>query len=201
MWSSKARLSGILIKSQTKTGCLPCITQSIYCCFCKMVLQCDMTAYLRPEKKGIQQCYHLLRMRNFGDHQKVEHLDQHQHVSCAPQWTHPHSVLDPQEGLEWQQQLLAYLLTYLLTPWSRVLLEKQTGTQLLKKFPAIYGTQRVINIFMSLPPLPILTSHWIHFAILLCQWYWFLNVRVFLISQDTVSGYWRCVYWNKNLLK
>jgi hypothetical protein len=82
--TSKASLSGILIISQTKTGCLPCIIQSIYCCSYQMVLQCDMTAYLRPEKKGIQQCYHLLRMRNFGDHQKVEHLDQHQHVSCAP---------------------------------------------------------------------------------------------------------------------
>jgi hypothetical protein len=27
-------------------------------------------------------------------------------------------------------------LTYLLTPWSRVLLEKLTGLQLVKKFPA-----------------------------------------------------------------
>jgi len=33
-----------------------------------------------------------------------------------------------------------YLLTYLLTPWSRVLLEKLTGLQLVKKFPALYGT-------------------------------------------------------------
>jgi hypothetical protein len=33
-----------------------------------------------------------------------------------------------------------YLLTYLLTPWSRVLLEKLTGRQLVKKFPAFYGT-------------------------------------------------------------
>ena len=30
--------------------------------------------------------------------------------------------------------------TYLLTPWSRVLLEKLTGSQLVKKFPAFYGT-------------------------------------------------------------
>jgi hypothetical protein len=32
-----------------------------------------------------------------------------------------------------------YLL-HLLTPWSRVLLEKLTGLQLVKKFPAFYGT-------------------------------------------------------------
>jgi hypothetical protein len=27
-----------------------------------------------------------------------------------------------------------------LTPWSRVLLDKLTGHQLVKKFPAFYGT-------------------------------------------------------------
>jgi len=31
------------------------------------------------------------------------------------------------------------LFTYLHTPWSRVL-EKPTGSKLVKKFPAIYGT-------------------------------------------------------------
>jgi hypothetical protein len=30
--------------------------------------------------------------------------------------------------------------TYLLTPWSRVLLEKLTSLQLVKKFLAFYGT-------------------------------------------------------------
>ena len=37
-----------------------------------------------------------------------------------------------------------YLLTYLLTPWCRVLLEKLTGLQLAKKFPAFYGTRRLL---------------------------------------------------------
>ena len=36
------------------------------------------------------------------------------------------------------------LLLYLLTPWSRVLLENLTGSQLVKKFPAVYGTRRFI---------------------------------------------------------
>ena len=36
------------------------------------------------------------------------------------------------------------LLTYLLTVWCRVLLEKLTGLQLVKKFPAFHGTQRSI---------------------------------------------------------
>jgi hypothetical protein len=41
------------------------------------------------------------------------------------------------------------LLTYLLAPWSRVLLEKITGSQLVKKFPAFYGTRRFITAFTS----------------------------------------------------
>jgi hypothetical protein len=40
-------------------------------------------------------------------------------------------------------------LTYPLTPWSRVLLEKLTDLQLVKKFPAFYGTQRFITAFIS----------------------------------------------------
>ena len=38
-------------------------------------------------------------------------------------------------------------LLYLITPWSRVLLEKLTGLQVVKKFPAFYGTQRFITAF------------------------------------------------------
>jgi len=36
--------------------------------------------------------------------------------------------------------VLTYILTYLFTPRSGVLLEKLTGVQLVKKFPAFYGT-------------------------------------------------------------
>jgi hypothetical protein len=40
-----------------------------------------------------------------------------------------------------------YLLIYLLTPCSRVLLEKLTGFQLVKKFPAFYWIRRFITAF------------------------------------------------------
>jgi hypothetical protein len=36
-----------------------------------------------------------------------------------------------------------------LTPWSRVLLEKLTGSQLVKKFSVIYGIRRFITAFTS----------------------------------------------------
>ena len=71
-------------------------------------------------------------------------------------------------------------ITYLLTPWSRALLEKLPGLQLVKKFPAFCGTRRFITAFtnarhmslssassnQSIPPHPtswrsilILSSH------------------------------------------
>ena len=75
---------------------------------------------------------------------------------------------------------LLYLFTYSLNPWSRVLLEKLTGSWLVKKFPAFYGTRKFITAFtcarhpslpsassiLSIPPHPtswrsilILSSH------------------------------------------
>ena len=47
------------------------------------------------------------------------------------------------------------ILTYLLTPWCRVLLEKLTGLQLVKKFPAIYGTRRFITALTSVRRLSL----------------------------------------------
>ena len=47
------------------------------------------------------------------------------------------------------------LLTYLLTPWCRVLLEKLTGLQLVKKFPAFHGTRRFITALTSLRHLSL----------------------------------------------
>ena len=41
------------------------------------------------------------------------------------------------------------IYTYLLAPWCRVLLEKLNGLQLVKKFPAFYGTQRFITALTS----------------------------------------------------
>jgi hypothetical protein len=44
--------------------------------------------------------------------------------------------------------------TYLLTPWSTVLLEKLTGLQLVKKFPTFFGNRRFTN---APPPVSILS--------------------------------------------
>ena len=49
---------------------------------------------------------------------------------------------------------LTYVFTYLLNPWSRVLLEKLTVSQLVKIFPACYGIRRFITAFTSAATCP-----------------------------------------------
>jgi len=65
---------------------------------------------------------------------------------------HEDSPIRPvyQKQVGFLPSLLTSLPTYLLTPWSKVLLEKLTGSQ-LKKFPAFYGTPG------SLPHLQVTT--------------------------------------------
>ena len=46
-------------------------------------------------------------------------------------------------------------LTYLLTPWCRVLLEKLTGLQLVKKFPAFHRTRKFITALTSVRHLSL----------------------------------------------
>ena len=43
----------------------------------------------------------------------------------------------------------ARLPAYLLTQWKRILLVKLIRSQLVKKFPAFYGTRRLITVFTS----------------------------------------------------
>jgi len=50
---------------------------------------------------------------------------------------------------------VSYLLTYLLTPWYRILLEKLAGLQLVKKFPAFHGTRRFITALTSVRHLSL----------------------------------------------
>ena len=42
-----------------------------------------------------------------------------------------------------------YLREYLLTPWSRVLLEKLTGSAASQEIPRIFGTPRFITVLTS----------------------------------------------------
>ena len=46
-------------------------------------------------------------------------------------------------------------LTYLLTPWSRVLLEKLTGSAASQEIPRIFGTRRFLTVLTSDRHLPL----------------------------------------------
>ena len=66
------------------------------------------------------------------------------------------------------QDLHSYMKTnqkdtpYLLTPWCRILLEKLTGLQLVKKFPAFHGTRRFITVLTSVRHLSLSWANPIH---------------------------------------
>jgi len=46
-------------------------------------------------------------------------------------------------------------LSYLLTPWCRVFLEKLTGLHLVKKFPTFHGTRKFITALISVRHLSL----------------------------------------------
>jgi hypothetical protein len=84
---------------------------------------------------------------------------------------------------------VTYLITYLLTPWSRVFLEKLTGFQLVKKFSAFYGTRRFITAFKSarhlslslansIQSIPLHSSSW-KFIVMLSIYAWVFQVASF----------------------
>jgi len=56
--------------------------------------------------------------------------------------------------------VITYLLTYLPTPWSRVLLEKLASSQLVKKFRVLCGTRRFICTFTSARLFTYLLTPW-----------------------------------------
>jgi len=80
-------------------------------------------------------------------------------LEIHPNVIHPSTPRSPQwsPSLRFPQQdsLYIYLLTYLLTPLCRVLLEKLTGLQLVKKFPTFHGTPKFITALKSVRHLSL----------------------------------------------
>ena len=72
-------------------------------------------------------------------------------VNYQSRWRHRGMVI----WLVDKQTRLEMRWTYLLTPWCRVLPEQLTGLQLIKKFPAFYGTRRFITALTSVRHLSL----------------------------------------------
>ena len=70
--------------------------------------------------------------------------------SHSSRFYHPHNI-----GRGTYIYIYTYLLTYLLTPWCTVPLEKLTGLQLVKKFPAFHRTRRFITALTSVRHLSL----------------------------------------------
>ena len=70
----------------------------------------------------------------------------HPSTPRSPQWS-PSLRFPPAILYVWisRSAHLTEYITYLLTPWRRVLLEKLTGLQLVKKFPTFHGTRKFIT--------------------------------------------------------
>ena len=54
---------------------------------------------------------------------------------------------------------MAKYLTYLLTPWSRVLLQKLTGSAASQEIPRIFGTRRFITVLTSARHLSLASAN------------------------------------------
>ena len=116
-----------------------------YCCF--RMLNYNMAAVRR-----VSSCFGLKAIRS------------EPHVKCDAMGTAPYfTKYCRQINQIWRQcatlglrptnvtntYLSISVFLYLLTPWCRVLLEKLTGLQPVKKFPAFYGTRRFIATLTS----------------------------------------------------
>jgi len=71
------------------------------------------------------------------------------------QQTDTHTHTDRRRFHEIHYQILQCLFEHKLTALSRVLLEKLIVTQLDKKFPAFYGTERFITVFTTAHHMPL----------------------------------------------
>jgi hypothetical protein len=87
-----------------------------------------------------------------------------QFTTCAPI---THDLHSPYLHTRQSTHTVAYImketigiLTYLLTPWSRALLEKLAILQLVKKFPAFYGTRKFLTALTSARQLSQKTFLW-----------------------------------------
>ena len=68
---------------------------------------------------------------------------------CQKEWGQGHKIVWRYIYRSRFQPFTTSLLSYLHTPWNRVLLEKVTGSAASQEIPRIFGTQRFITVLTS----------------------------------------------------
>ena len=81
--------------------------------------------------------------------------------SSTPRYLISYSILNDFIQLQIDTTVVGNVITCLLIPWSRVLLEKLIGFQLVKKFLTFYRTRRFITAFTSAHHLSLSWASWI----------------------------------------
>ena len=71
------------------------------------------------------------------------------HLRRKPRETRTHTHTHTDIYIYIYLYIHTHTLTYLLTPWSRVLLEKLTGSAARQEIPRIFGTRRFLTVFTS----------------------------------------------------
>ena len=75
-------------------------------------------------------------------------------LNSESDWFSSHRMTNQRYGMN-GTILLGWFIHYLLTPWCRVLLEKLTGLQLVKKFPTFHGIRKFITALKSVRHLSL----------------------------------------------
>ena len=96
-------------------------------------------------------------------------------------------------------QISSWMHTHLLTPQRRLLFEKLTVPQLVKKFPTFYGTQRFITTFTLACHLSQLDS--VHaptsYLLKIHSWMYTWPVKYLITGSFSVNLHSLCVTLNK----
>jgi hypothetical protein len=87
-------------------------------------------------------------MKNEGNVQAITHFVLPEHKDEEPVFFWPRNTIRS-ATINYSKTLKRGLQGTLHTPWNRGLLEKLTGMQLVKKFPAFYETRTFITAFTT----------------------------------------------------
>ena len=100
----------------------------------------------------------ILKLRGFSVKSQLCYLTNQLHVSDTvlypSQEYREKRIIQLQYRPEISDRTVCYI-KYVLTPWCRVLLEKLTGLQLVKKFPSFLGTRRFITALTNVRHLSL----------------------------------------------